>query len=255
MNFHMSDIAKVETIELKNLTPDYVALAAKAFLGAAPFVGSLLGEIAGTVIPNQRLERIVKFAKILEEKLASLEKETIKAKLTNENFTDLMEEGLKQAAISLTDERRKYIASVIKNGLNPDGIEFVESKHLLKILGEINDIEVIWLRYYIVPTIGGDTEYRNKHAAVLDRVPVCISSSKTQLDKSEFEKQLDKSTLQESYKKHLVQLGLLENRYETDTRTRQPKFDSSTGGLKTQGYHITGLGKLLLKQIEAVGDE
>lgn len=50
---------------------DYVALAVRGALGAVPFAGSLLAELAGSVIPNQRIERIAKFAGALDRRPAS----------------------------------------------------------------------------------------------------------------------------------------------------------------------------------------
>src|SRR5947209_4007790 len=87
---------------------DYVVTAAKAALGAVPFAGSLLAELAGIVIPNQRVERIVKFARELDVRVSGLEQTYIRTQLNNENFTDLMEEGLRQAARSTSDERRQH---------------------------------------------------------------------------------------------------------------------------------------------------
>jgi hypothetical protein len=191
-------------------------------------------------------DRIAKFAAALDARLAALDQEFVRSKLTDENFTDLVEDGLRQAARSLSDERREYIASIIANGLSSEQIEFAESKHLLKILGEINDVEVIWLRFYLVATIGGDKDYREKHESVLKPAIACIGAP---------QEDLDKSALQESYKEHLGQIGLLECRYDTDIRTRQPVFDSFTGGLKVRGYQITLLGKLLLRHIGLANDE
>ena len=71
---------------------DYVASAAKAALGAVPFGGSLLAEIAGSVIPNQRIDRLVRFASELENRLNTVDKAAVRAHLTDENFTDLVEE-------------------------------------------------------------------------------------------------------------------------------------------------------------------
>jgi ABC-type transport system substrate-binding protein len=48
--------------QLSPQATDYVTAAAKAVFGMVPFVGSLLAELAGTIIPNQRIDRIVKFA-------------------------------------------------------------------------------------------------------------------------------------------------------------------------------------------------
>lgn len=231
---------KDKNVSLNSQAVDYVTSAAKAVLGIVPFAGSLLAEVAGTIIPNQRIERIVKFAKNLEEKLSKLNQDFVRAQLTNKNFTDLLKEGLRQSARSLSDDRRGYLASVIANSILSEDVEFFESKHLLRILGEINDIEVIWLRFYLIPTIGGDTEFREKHKEILKSVIATSGASQSILDKS---------ALQDSYKEHLTQLGLLKYRYQTNTRTKQPEFDTFTGGMKVSGYVITLLGKLLLRQI------
>ncbi len=234
---------KIKSSELATQPIDYVTLAAKGVLGIVPFAGSLLAELAGTVIPNQRIERIAQFAKILDGKLAVLEQEFIRAQLTNENFSDLLEDGLRQASRSLTDERREYIVSLIANSLLSKDIEYIESKHILQILSEVNDIEIIWLRFYLVTSRDGDKEFREKHSKLLTparAVMYDLSSA------------YDKEILQNSYKEHLSRLGLLEPKYKLDSKTQLPEFDRSalgTGSMKIRGYQITSLGKLLLKQI------
>lgn len=232
---------KDNNVSINSQASDYVTSAAKAVLGTVPFVGSLLAEVAGTIIPNQRIDRIVKFAQILEEKLSNLNQNIVRSQLINENFTDLLEEGLRQSARSLSDDRRTYLASVIANSILLKDIEFIEAKHLLKILGEINDIEVIYLRANLIPTLGGDEEFREKHKNILKTVDATFGASQDILDKS---------TLQKSYDEHLTQLGLLEHRYEINIRTKQTEFDPFTGGMKVSGYEITSLGKLLLRQID-----
>ena len=139
----------LKKVSLQSDTSDYVTSAAKAALGTVPFIGSLLAELAGTVIPNQRIDRIVKFAQALENRLSNLEEEFIRSQISDEQFTDLLEEGLRQSARSLTDKRRDYIAAIIASSLSPQDIEYIESKHLLRILGEINDIAFPSLMKYI----------------------------------------------------------------------------------------------------------
>jgi hypothetical protein len=206
--------------DLNDKPIDYITSIVKGTLGMVPFAGSLLGELAGTVIPKQRLDRIAKFVVILESKLSNLEQDFVRSQLINENFSDLLEEGARQTTRSLSDERRNYIASLITNSLSDQDIEYIESKHLLRILSELNDIEVIWLRFYLEPTISGDEEFRDKHENILTPIMASISDSQSVLDKE---------ALQESYKQHLSQLGLL--------RT------------KRNDYEITPLGQLLLTQI------
>lgn len=229
-----------ESSELSNKPIDYITAVVKGTLGAVPFPGSLLAELAGTVIPNQRLDRITKFVLVLESKLSNLEQDFIRSQLTDENFADLLEEGARQVARSLSDERREYIANLITNSLSQQDIEYIESKHLLRILGELNDIEVIWLRFYLEPTLGGDEEFLDKHENILTPIMATMADPPSVVDKE---------ALQDSYKEHLSQLGLLQPGYETDSKTHLPEFDRFTGGLKIRGYDITTLGRLLLKQI------
>lgn len=226
--------------ELGVSTTDHISSVVKAVAGAAPFIGSLLSEVAGIIIPNQRLDRLAKFAGKLEDKLSKLDQEFVRSKLTDENFTDLLEEGVRQAARSLSQDRREYIASIIATGLTAEDVEFMESKHLLRILGEVNDVEVIILRFYLVPSIAGDEEFREKHKDILHPEPVHVGASQSVADKS---------TLHHSYCEHLVSLGLLKRRYRTDMQTKQPEFDTFTGGLKTSGYVIEAWGRLLLRHI------
>src|SRR5690606_29945684 len=97
--------------EIKNNAIDYVAAGARSALGAVPFAGSLLVELAGTVIPNQRIDRIAKFAAALEARIRHLEESEIRAELSDEAFNELTEEALRQAARSTSEERREYLAS------------------------------------------------------------------------------------------------------------------------------------------------
>jgi len=220
-------------LTLTNSRVDYVASAAKSALGTVPFAGALLAEIAGTVIPNQRIDRIVKFAETLELRLSKLEENAIENNISQEDFTDLVEESLRQAARSLTDERRDYIAALVANSISSKEIEHYESKHLLRMLGELNDIEIIWLRFYLDPTIDGDEEYREKHTNILSPVGAHLASEQPEIDRA---------TLQESYKEHMVSLGLLEKEIDIDISGIGSK-------LKTRGFNITNLGKLLLRQV------
>jgi hypothetical protein len=226
--------------EVREKAIDYVASGAKAIAGAAPFVGSILAELAGVVIPNQRLDRIAKFAAALEERIRNLEQADVRKSLHDEEFTDLLEGALRQAARSTSDERRGYLASLIANSLSNETIEHAESKHLLRILDELNDIEIIWLRFYLRPGMGGDEDFRGKHQAVLARRQAFIGSS---------EEVLDKHALQESYQDHLIDLGLVTAHISRDMRTGIPEFDRFTGEPKVSYHYISPLGKLLLRTI------
>lgn len=220
---------------------DKIVATYKAVAGAVPVVGSFLSELGGSVIPNQRMDRLADFAKKLDAKLIGVEQDLLKAKLTDENFTDLAEETLHQTVRSTSDERREYLASLLANGMKQEKISAIESKHLLKILGQINDIEVVWLKAYFDWMWVGETEFTQKHEVILRPVGSYMGAP---------QELTDKESLQKSYKSHLAQLGLLRPRYTMD-RNSMPEFDMDRG-LKLSGYEITGLGQLLVRQIDLV---
>lgn len=229
-----------EPNELTPQTIDYVASAARSVIGAVPFVGSLLIELAEIIIPNLRIDRIADFAERLHLRIAHLENSQVQKELEDESFTDLLEDGMRQAARSLSEERREYIAGIIANSLSQDEVSYIESKHLLSLLGELNDIEVVWLRFYLVSTLGGDDEFRSQHDNILEPVMATFNDPQSVQDRE---------AIQDSYKQHLSRLGLLQPRYRTDMETRLPEFDSFSGAQETEGYVITSLGRLLLRFI------
>jgi hypothetical protein len=226
--------------ELKQNKIDVLASAAKSIVGIAPFVGPLLAEIVDNVIPNQKIDRLTKFVVELEERFSHFEKDFIRDQIKDENFTDLLEEGLRQASKAISDDRKRYIASIIENGLKQDEINYNEAKYLMQLLEELNDIEIIWLRYFLVNTIGGDEEFREKHKAILDRVVVYIGADQATIDKG---------AIQNSYKEHLIRLKLIQPNYSFDNKTGQPEYDNITKTQKISYYSITSLGKLVLRYI------
>jgi hypothetical protein len=113
------------------------------------------------------------------------------------------------------------------------------------LLQELNYIEIIWLRFYYVPTLGGDKEFREKHKNILEPIRAYIGAE---------QHILDKSALQKSYKEHLERLGLIQPHYKIDRDTGMPEFDKFTGRPKSSYYDVSPLGKLLLKNIGLIND-
>jgi hypothetical protein len=223
--------------ELEIKSVDIAVSAMNSAVGAFPIIGSFIIELVGITIPNQRFDRLIKFSTQLEAKLGKLDNSILKLALHNENFTDLMEESLKQAIRSLSDERRDYIASVIANSLTSDEADFIESKHILRVLGEINDIEVIWLRYSLCNSCNSDIEFRNKHEKILmfGRNYYCSSQS-----------EMEKCTIHQSYREHLVELGLLIHEHDSVSVDSKGKVAIPS---TSRRYRITQFGKLFLQRI------
>lgn len=226
--------------DLKQDKTDALVATAKSVLGAVPFAGPLLSELVGNLIPNQRLDRLTKYVKELEARLSRIDREKIDNALNSEEGIDLFEEGFVQASRSLTDERRKYVANVVANGVDDQTIEYSESKYILNLLQELNEQEIIWLRFFMVPTIGGDEQFRKKHKNVLDPVRAHLGSD---------QRTIEKASLQDSYKDHLERIGLIRSHYLMDRNTGMPEFDKFSGKPSVSYRGLTPIGRMILKQI------
>lgn len=211
----------------------------KAVVGLVPCIGPFLSEFVGAVIPEQRVDRLVKYTKILDEKIQSISHNLLEVAKSNEEIIDLIEEGFIQSARAITNERREYIANVVCNGI-ADSLKNVEdSKYILKLLSELNDQEIIWLRFYLYPGIDIDNEFRLKHQNILQPISREIGINETSIQKA---------AIQDSYKNHLERLNLIYLNFQIDKVSKQPKLDTK-GKPKVAYISLTPLGKLVLKQI------
>lgn len=226
--------------DLDNNKTDLLVSISKSTLGIIPVAGPFISELVGNIVPNQRIDRLTKYSKELNKRIESIECEKLESIKNNEYFIDLIEEGFYQASRALSNERREYIVSIIIKGINDEDIEFQESKLLMKVLEELNDIEIIWLRYYIDIRQNSDSVFRDTHKIILALIPAIMGSDKNTLQKS---------ALQESYKIHLERLGLIRGRVIINRTTKIPKFDLYSGKPKISYTKTTRLGEMLLEQI------
>lgn len=225
--------------EIKTQAIDHIATGVKVALGAVPFAGSLLAEVAGAIIPNQRIDRLADFARKLEERIKSLEEAKVLSELADVEFTDLLEESMWQACRATTSERREYLASLVANSLSSETIEHAETKHLMRMLGELNDIEILWLRFYEGNGGSRDKAFRDLHADLFAPIFAAIGSD---------QERIDDHAIQESYREHLVRLGLVSEKLRTD-RDGNPEYDRISGRPKVSYRSASRLGQLLLRSI------
>ena len=224
-----------------NNVNDWLALAARGGLGIVPWVGGLLGELVTELIPNQRIDRIVRLLDLFAEKITELDKEMLEIKLHQAKYIDLFEDACFQAIRALTEERLDYIASALKHSLTNDQLEYEYKKKLLWLLGQINDVEVIILVYYQKVMWGDYKEFFEQHKEVLFVPPATHGSAQDEIDRE---------ILHESYKDHLSQLGLLRTIYHFVPKGELPEFDSRTGKFKRGSLEITSLGRSLCAFIQ-----
>lgn len=217
-----------------------MAIFLKGTIGVAPFVGPMLTELISVTIPNQKADRLITFVEVLEFKLKHIQQDVLEQKLKTEEIADLFEDGFRLASRALTDERRHYIASFLKNGLSADVLTHIEKKSLLALLEQLNDVEVLILKY---ESLRGDKqrEFWDLHETSL-RYPRAVMGSSQEA--------ADREAVNKNYRSHLAQLELLLPWYVKPKKGEIPEFDETTGRLKFQSYKITRLGMLLLHHID-----
>ncbi len=215
---------------------DRAVSAVRALSGAVPYIGSILSEVIGQLIPEQRLARLEEYVTKLCERLSSIERGELTDKLKDPIKIDLFEEGAFQTARSLSPERRDYIASIVARGISGGEKEEIEAKRLLNLLRELADDQVIILASYLGKN--RTNVFRDRHEAVLTPEAAHMQSSRDDLDRS---------ILYETARQQLIRLGLLRPRFKKLKKGDLPEFDEKTGMMKAQGADITPLGRLLLR--------
>jgi hypothetical protein len=184
--------------DLQNNTVDYTTSALKGVAGGIPLVGGVVAELVGSIIPNQRVDRIVKFLEILDQKLLELGEDVARTKLALPAATSLVEEGILSAYRAYSEERQAYIASVIKNGIKPKNMPLLEARRVLSVLDQLNDAEVVLLLAYG----SGRLPYEGN-------IPTLVDSKERR----------ESYAIRQSYHDHLEQLGLIAAKIEMTENT------------------------------------
>jgi hypothetical protein len=239
----MNDLSILKTQQELN-TESAQSEIANAFLRSlasyVPSIGPFLAQVIGVVIPNQKMDRLVAFAKVLGDRIKYLEDDIVKLRMETPEFTDLLEDGLVQASRALTDERRQYIAALLTTCITSEALAHLEEKKLLWLLGELNDAEVLTLKFFSL-SLGEKQGFATLHKELF--APLDVSFGAPELN-------VDKGALRNSYRNRLLELGLLEPAYKKPETGKVPEFDVKTGRLKATDLRVTRLGKLLLRYVE-----
>lgn len=240
--------------ELTSNASDKAALALR-FAGVAsslggPFLGAIgpiAAELVGNIIPNQRHDRLARLLRALEARLTEVERKTLEQQVQHERFVDVIEDGLHQAVRALSQERLDYIASLLKNSLNETDMAYTQTKWMLWLLGQLNDAEIIMLKYRAFRLNNeAKRQFYEQHAGVLTP-PAAVLSSPTEV--------IDQSVVHRNYLNHMISLGLLQRKYKMPKKNASPEFDDDTGTLKAGSSQITYLGQLLLRHIDEEPDD
>lgn len=233
------------TDELQMQPRDYGRVGLKVVLSSLPIAGPLISEIVNEIIPGDRIDRIADFCTMLDERISGIESKLLIGVLNDPEFVDLVEEALRQAARAISKERRTYLVELVATSLSKDKLEHLQSKHLMRILEELSDIEILWLKWYHLCSTREDRRpFEDLHKNVLDfRLPTMGST----------EAEKDQHAIKQSYILHLDRCGLVED------QARQPianedtvlagKLSRAIKALPSGGKKISQLGMLMLRRI------
>lgn len=231
---------------LRSESADHITTALKGGLGAIPLVGSLMAEIVGNVIPNQRVDRLIQFVQLLQQRLTHLEADVLRQKLASQASIDLLEDAFLLASRATSKERLENISDVLANGLIPEELNHAESKRMLWLLGQLNDQEIVILRGRLPMTreeFAADAQFQQLHDELLSPDASHLGSS---------EDELENAALKASYRQHLCDLDLIRPRFSKPRRGEIPELDGNTGMLKASGTDTTRLGKMFLRYLNLI---
>lgn len=235
-----------EPAKIGNTTADIVMSLVKGTVGMVPVIGSLIAEIVGNIIPNQRVDRIIHFVQLLDARLGKLERGFVEERLIQPAVVDLLEDAFTQVTRATSTERLEHIANVIANGISQEAINQSQTKRMLWLLGQLNDAEIVILRSRLAMTgedFQLDSEFRGKHEQLLAPDTTHMGSS---------QKDFEEAALKRSYRSHLQDIGLVRSRFSKPRRGELPEFDDATGMLKANGTEITRLGRMLLGYLDLI---
>ena len=209
----------------------------KGIAGAVPFAGSLLAEVIGQLIPQQRMSRLEDYVAKLDERLRKYgDAEELRRKLLEPERVDLFEDGAYQSARALSEERRTHIANIVAGGLSGDARDQIEAKRILRLLGEVDDDQMVILASYL-PENRVNEDFHARHSAVLEGPRVYVNSG---------EEERNAAAMHELTHAGLVRLGLLKQTYRRPFRGDLPELDPNTGMMEASFRELAQLGRILL---------
>ena len=219
----LSIIKVREELEKGGTRAELAGAFASALANYVPTIGPILAEAISVNIPQQKLDRLIVFTQVLGDRVKYLEADLLVEKAKTEEFADLFEDALHQAARALSDERKGHIASLLTNSLTSEELAHIEQKKLLALLGELNDAEIQLLKFYAL--VGTEQrEFAQQHGELF--TPISRTFGSPQIN-------IEKGALRDSYRNKLLEVGLI------------------ASALKNS-FKATPLGKLLLRYIDEI---
>lgn len=184
----------------KETLKKYAGALIKGSIVSVPLVGSLAVELLNVTIPNQRQERIEKLLNIVASRVFDINLEDLEEKFHSSAFIDIFEDVLFQSVRATSNERLEYLASVIEHGIKDKELDYLQTKRLLSILAEMNDVEVIILQSYELRH-KIDNNFKKKHQTIFACEYIADSEKSPEIR--------ERNAMLKNYKNNLISLGLI----------------------------------------------
>jgi len=214
----------------------------KGTIGGIPVAGSLIAEVLSTTIPDKRYQRLESMLSALVEKVAMLDSGVLAQKLTNDHAIGILEDGMFQGARAVTEERRKRIASVVGNALSSEESKYQESKRLLGLLEQLNDVELKVL-------YGHHFQKEHERNAYFAQHPDAERPPLTDISEASLRPQ----AMYNAYLAHLAQLGLLDPQYRTPELAGLAMSEIAKAAARPPeivDHSVSVLGTMLLESVD-----
>jgi hypothetical protein len=246
-------------VNLNNNSTDVVVSAFRALLGCCPVAGSVLSELVTVSIPCQRIDRLVTFAKELEQKINDLQEDinTLKERMLKPEHTHLWEETLSQVVnASSQDEdevkrRIECITLLLIKGVSEDENDRKRVKDYISIFRQISNEEIIILMNYGRREIG-DYSLEHKfsdlllHEYHISKRPRYLLGEEAQ----KYQKKMQENRLfQKKYNQNLLSLSLIQYSEKNDEFRYDEFCEEKDGIIRNIAYSITLTGRNLLTLI------
>ena len=214
--------------ELDNKAIDLIVSGASAAVGSIPCVGGFLSAAINISIPNQRIDRIVKFIKEINEKLQELSYsvENLEKIFSNYKYGAFTYSCIRSVVNEMYEEKIDYYKALCIKGLTSDEKELNRCEKILKILDQMDYFEIIFLeKYYYIKQMD-----RNKLIEIDKKLNITFPDLKRNKTDEERTKDLfDKLSVNNLLKQKLIEES--NNTYK---------------------YKINELGELILKEIGVI---
>jgi hypothetical protein len=207
---------------------DLVTALGKGAVGMVPVVGPALAEVICILAPAHRFERIESYVRILADRIEQLSIST--HRVQEMESINLFEEGARQAARAIRNERHAQIATLVASGMAGEDYERLQSKRLLLLLSEIDDAELIILTSLLDRNFG-DADFYQRHENIL-REPTAETGASP--------KKNDQVAVYWAAFDHLERLGLV----------KAQNIEEEYGSMhhKRSDHQLTHLGLMLLRR-------